>query len=49
MSKHGFYSEQKIEQLKARFGELGIPPQARWREVEKKLKNEKDSVFTTSE
>jgi hypothetical protein len=27
-------SEQKIEILKNRFGELGLPPYARWKEVE---------------
>lgn len=42
-------SEQKIETLKSRFGELGIPPFARWKEVESKLKADKDPVFTSAE
>lgn len=42
-------SEQKIETLKSRFGELGIPPFARWKEVESKLKADKDPVLTSAE
>ena len=43
------YSEQKIEILKSRFGELGIPPYARWKEVEAKLRAEKEAIFNSAE
>jgi alcohol dehydrogenase YqhD (iron-dependent ADH family) len=34
--------EQKIEALKVHYGELGIPTSAKWLEVSKKLKEDKD-------
>jgi hypothetical protein len=37
-----FDSEQKIEALKVHYGELGIPTSAKWLEVSKKLKEDKD-------
>jgi len=35
-----------VKALKAHFGELKIPPSAKWVEVSKKLKEDKDPVFT---
>jgi hypothetical protein len=44
-----FDSEQKIEALKVHYGELGIPTSAKWLEVSKKLKEDKDSMFCSTE
>lgn len=46
---YNYYSEQKIETLKTRFSELDIPPFARWKEVESKLRADKDPVFISAE
>jgi hypothetical protein len=37
-----FDSEQKIEALKVHYDELEIPTSAKWLEVSKKLKEDKD-------